>query len=65
MPNTNWKPIDKAERGMGDVLLRVGAGSLDPAFVGHESDGRWFDQEGREVAPRWFCPIPSFDGAAE
>lgn len=60
----NWHPIDKAELGMGTVLLRTGSGSFDPALVGYQGDdGRWFDAENREIrpVPMWYCAIPPFD----
>ncbi|WP_377830320.1 hypothetical protein ACFKHW_17320 [Bradyrhizobium lupini] len=65
MPETNWKRIDQAQRGIGPLLLRIGQDATDPAFVGHQDpdSGRWFDQENREVTPRWFCLVPEFDGA--
>lgn len=71
MPDSNWKPVEDAPKGVGPVLLRVGTGLADPAFVGHQDpdSGRWFDQENREVQPRFFALIPQFDcdvdGAAE
>lgn len=47
---------------MGPVLLRAGGGTLEPAFVGYQrEDGRWLDQENREVHPCYFAQIPIFD----
>ena len=61
---SNWHSIEKAPKGIGPLLLRAGAGPLDPTFIGHQEDnGRWLDSENREVrpAPRFFCLIPPFD----
>lgn len=65
MPETNWKPIKEAARGIGPMLLRVGSSAGDPFFVGYQDpdSGRWFDLENREVTPQWFCLVPTFDGA--
>lgn len=65
---SKWQPIEKAEKGIGPLLLRVGAGPLDPVFVGYQdpNTGQWLDQERRSVRPNWFAKIPPFDcGAAE
>jgi hypothetical protein len=57
----NWKPISSATKGVGDLLLRAGTGSIDPAYVGRQADdGRWFCGE-VEVHPTHFCEIPLFD----
>jgi hypothetical protein len=63
VPETNWKHIKEAPRGIGDVLLRIGAGSLDGVFVGRQdpATGVWFDQENRQATPHYFCTIPLFD----
>jgi hypothetical protein len=61
---SNWQPIAKAPKGIGPLLLRVGSGSLDPAFVGYQDDdGRWVTSPGVQIAPapRYFCLIPQFD----
>jgi hypothetical protein len=62
-----WKPIAEAPRGIGLVLVRIGAGSLDPVSIGYQSfdDGRWFDTENREIHPLYFCLIPPFDADDE
>jgi hypothetical protein len=59
----SWHRIDKAPKGIGDVLLRSGSGPLDPNFVGHQDpdSGRWFDGENREVRPAFYCEIQLFD----
>ncbi|WP_156163323.1 hypothetical protein [Bradyrhizobium sp. LTSP857] len=59
----NWKRVQEAPRGIGHVLLRIGAGSLDGVFVGYKDPdtGRWLDQESREVQPAYFALIPLFD----
>ena len=64
MPESNWKPIAKAPRGIGPLLLRAGSGSLDPTFVGYQDDdGRWITGPGVEArsAPQFYCQIPEFD----
>ncbi|MET3299683.1 hypothetical protein [Bradyrhizobium diazoefficiens] len=60
---TNWKGVEQAPRGLGPMLLRIGGGPTDGVFVGYQDPdtGRWFDQENREVQPRFFALIPSFD----
>lgn len=66
MTDSIWKPIGQAEKGAGQQLLRVGPGVLDGVFIGYMADdGRWLDQENREVRPTWFAPIPAFDGELE
>lgn len=63
MPETNWKFITKAPRACGPLLLRAGAGLLDGVFIGSQddTDGRWRDNEGNIVLPRYFAQIPLFD----
>lgn len=63
MTQTKWKPIEEAERGIGQLLLRAGPGLLDGVFIGHQDPvtGRWFDQENREVRPLYWASLPSFD----
>jgi hypothetical protein len=57
----NWKPIEQAPRGAGPLLLRFGAGPLDPVFIGSQADdGRWLFGD-TEVAPLFFAEIPLFD----
>jgi hypothetical protein len=58
----NWHRIGEAPKGIGPLLLREGAGSLDPAFVGYQrvEDGRWFSGDA-EVHPAFYCTIPLFD----
>jgi hypothetical protein len=58
---SNWHSIEKAPKGIGPLLLRAGASSLDPAFVGCQADdGRWFAGDA-EVSPAYYCEIPQFD----
>jgi hypothetical protein len=64
MADRNWQRIDKAPKGIGPLLLRIGTGSLDPAFIGYQADdGRWFsgDSGDAEVHPLYWCAIPLFD----
>lgn len=62
MAERNWHRIETAPKGAGPLLLRSGTGSLDPTYVGYQADnGRWFDNENREVRPLYFCQIPMFD----
>lgn len=62
---STWKPIDQAKPGIGPLLLRAGAGSLDPVFIGHQDDdGRWFCGD-HEAHPTHFAEIPQFDAAEE
>ena len=63
MAISNWRPITKAPKGIGPLLLRAGPSSLDPALVGYQNpdNGRWFDGENREAHPVYFCLIPEFD----
>jgi hypothetical protein len=57
----NWRRIDQAPKGIGPLLLREGAGSLDPVIVGYQADdGRWFAGE-IEIHPAYFSTIPQFD----
>jgi hypothetical protein len=57
----SWKPIKAAPKGIGPLLLRVGGGPLDPAFVGYQADdGRWFSGDA-EVRPAYYFEIPNFD----
>jgi hypothetical protein len=60
----NWRRVETAEKGIGDVLLRDGSGPLDPAYVGRQyDDGRWrFGNQQEETHPSHFCAIPLFDG---
>lgn len=62
-PQSNWKRVEAAPRSIGQVLLRIGTGSLDPAFIGYQdpATGRWLDQENREVRPRFYALLPPFD----
>jgi hypothetical protein len=57
--NANWKPIARAHRDAGPLLLREGSDCA--AFVGAQADdGRWY--VGRmEVQPTHFCTILPFD----
>jgi hypothetical protein len=56
-----WRPIVEAERNDGQLLLRDGAASLDPVYVGRqEDDGRWFFGD-METKPLYFARIPLFD----
>jgi hypothetical protein len=58
---SNWRKISEAPRGIGPLLLRAGAGPLDPAYVGYQAnDGRWFSGDA-EVRPAFYCQIPQFD----
>ena len=59
----NWKRVVRAPPGIGQVLLRIGGGPLDGAFVGYQDpdNGRWLDQENREVQPAYYALIPQFD----
>jgi hypothetical protein len=58
---SNWHSIEKAPKGTGPLLLRTGAGSLDPVFVGYQADdGRWLAGD-TEVRPTHYCEIPAFD----
>jgi hypothetical protein len=58
----NWYRIAKATKGAGPLLLRSGALSLDPVFVGYQADdGRWMTDPTTEVRPLYFCRIPLFD----
>jgi hypothetical protein len=59
----NWHRIDKAPRGIGPLLLRAGAGSTDPAYVGYQDpdSGRWLDGENRDVHPTHFALVARFD----
>ena len=58
---TNWQPIAAAEKGIGPLLLRDGAGPNDPAYVGYQADdGRWFFGDA-ETHPTHYCLIPLFD----
>ena len=58
-----WQPITKAPKGIGPLLLRIGSGPLDPAFVGYQNpdNGRWLDGENRQVGPLYWTSIPEFD----
>jgi hypothetical protein len=62
---TNWKSIDKAQKGIGSLLLRDFGGLADSTYVGHQDadSGRWFAEADirTEVHPTRFCPIPEFD----
>jgi hypothetical protein len=61
----NWHRIDKAQKGVGPLLLRAGSGPSDPAYVGFQDpdSGRWFAASdiSAEVRPTHFCLIPQFD----
>jgi hypothetical protein len=60
---SNWYRIEKAPKGIGSLLLRAGAGPLDPSFVGCQADdGRWFSGD-QEVHPTHYCEIPLFDAS--
>ena len=62
MAESNWKPIEKAEWGIGPLLLRSGPGFMDGVFIGYKADdGRWSDQDNREVHPTHFAFVPPFD----
>jgi hypothetical protein len=42
--------------------LRADSGPLDPVFIGYRSDdGRWLDNENREVHPLYHALVPPFD----
>jgi hypothetical protein len=60
---SNWRPIAEAERGIGPLLLRCGAGPTDPAFVGYQDpdNGLWYFGDHQEVRPLYFAKIPEFD----
>ena len=59
---SNWNRIDHAPKGMGPMLLRAGAGALDPVYMGLQADdGRWLYGDQQEVHPTHFCLIPQFD----
>jgi hypothetical protein len=57
----NWFPIKAAVKGAGPLLLREGAGSIDPVFVGFQGDdGQW--RSGDSICtPVYFCMVPLFD----
>lgn len=61
MAKPNWRRIETAPPGIGDVLCRAGDGPSDPAYVARQQDdGRWLF-EGVEVHPTHYCEIPLFD----
>jgi hypothetical protein len=62
-PTQNWKRIDTAPKGIGDVLLRDGSGPFDPAYVGRQyDDGCWrLGNEQAQSHPTHYCLIPLFD----
>jgi hypothetical protein len=58
---STWRPINEAEPGAGDLLLRAGPGLLDPAYVGRQrDDGLWYFGD-LQVQPTHFAEIPPFD----
>ncbi|MGV7215895.1 hypothetical protein [Bradyrhizobium sp. UFLA05-112] len=61
MPQSTWKSISEAKRGLGSLLLRDGAGLSDPVYVGRQADdGRWFFGD-QETHPQFYTHVPPFD----